>query len=73
MKDKFEMKDLGKAKFYLGLQIEHLSNRIFVYQSTYTKKVMKHFYMDNTNPLNTPMVVRSLDAKKDLFFTVKRG
>jgi hypothetical protein len=65
------MKDPGKAKFYLGLQIEYLSNRIFVLQSTYTKKVMKHLYMDNTNPLNTPMVVRSLDAKKDLFLPLK--
>jgi hypothetical protein len=32
---------------------------------------MKHLYMDNTNPLNTPMVVRSLDAKKDLFLPLK--
>ena len=27
----FEMKDLGKTKFCLGLQIEHLSNGIFVH------------------------------------------
>ena len=33
----FEMKDLGKTKFCLGLQIEHLKNEIFVHQSTCTE------------------------------------
>ena len=37
----FEMKDLGQIKFCLGLQIEHLEDGILVYQSTYTKKVLK--------------------------------
>ena len=35
------MKDLGKIRFCLSLQIEHLPGEIFVHQSTYTKKVMK--------------------------------
>ena len=38
LKDEFEIKDLRKIKFYLGLQIEHLSNRKFIHQSTYKKK-----------------------------------
>ena len=67
LKDGFEMKDLEKTKFFLGLQIEHLSNEIFVHQSIYIEKVLKHFYMDNAYPLSTPVVVRSLDAKKDPF------
>ena len=37
---KFEMKDLGKAKYCLGLQIEHLLEGIFVHQSAYLKKVL---------------------------------
>ena len=61
------MKDLGKTKFCLGLQIEHLSSGILIHQSTYTEKVLKQFYMDKTHPLKTPMVVRSLDVKKDPF------
>jgi len=65
LKKEFEMKDLGKTKFCLGLQIEHLSNGILVHQSTYTEKVLKHFYMDKAHPLSTPMVVRSLDVNKD--------
>ena len=67
LKNKFEMKDLGKTKFCLGLQIEHLLDGILIHQSTYTEKVLKHFHMDKTHPLSTPMVVRSLDVKKDPF------
>ena len=34
----------------------------------YTEKVPKRFYMDNTHHLNTPMVVRSLNAKNNPFW-----
>ena len=63
----FEMKNLGETKFYLDLQIEHLPTRIFIHQSTYTEKILKRFYMDKAHPLSSPMVVRSLDVKKDHF------
>jgi len=61
------MKDLGKTKLYLGLQIEHLADWIFIHQSAYTERVLKRFYMDKAHPLSTPMVVRSLEVNKDLF------
>jgi hypothetical protein len=57
LKDEFEMKDIGKTKFYLGLQIEHFQNRILIHQSTNTEEVLKHFYMEKAHPLSTPMVV----------------
>ena len=49
------------------MQVEHFPNGIRIHQSTYTKKVLKHFHLDNAHPLNTPMVVRSLDVKNDHF------
>ena len=61
------MKDLGKTKFYLGLQIEHFPTGVLVHQSTYTKKILNHFYMDKAYPLSLSMVVRSFDVKKDPF------
>ncbi|RVW51150.1 Retrovirus-related Pol polyprotein from transposon TNT 1-94 [Vitis vinifera] len=67
LKKEFEMKDLGKTKFCLGLQIEYFPNGVLVHQSTHIKKVLKHFYMDKAHPLSSPMVVRSLDVKKDPF------
>ncbi|PHT90557.1 hypothetical protein T459_05670 [Capsicum annuum] len=67
LKKEFEVKDLGNTKLCLGLQIEHLTNDIFVRQSAYTEKVLKRFYMDGAHSLSTPMVARSLDVNKDPF------
>ncbi|CAH9079354.1 unnamed protein product [Cuscuta epithymum] len=61
------MKDLGRTKFCLGLQIEHLKNGTFIHQSNYTEKVLKRFYMDKAHPLTSPMVVRSLNIHDDRF------
>ncbi|XP_047261361.1 secreted RxLR effector protein 161-like [Capsicum annuum] len=61
------MKDLGKTKLCLGLQIEHLADGVFIHQTAYTQKVLKRFYMDKVYPLSTTMVVRSLDVSKDPF------
>ena len=57
LKTKFEMKDLGKTKYCLGLQIQHLPEGIFLHQSTYLKKVLERFYMDKSHPRSTPMIV----------------
>ena len=64
LKNEFERKDLGKTKYCLGLQIEHKSNGILIHQSTYVEKVLKQFNMNKTHPLSSPMIVRSLNAKK---------
>ena len=58
------MKDLGKTKYFPSPQIEHKSNGILIHQSTYVKKVLKQFNMNKTHPLSSPMIIRSLDAKK---------
>jgi hypothetical protein len=61
------MKDLEKTKLCLGLQIEYFSNGILIHHSTYTEKILKHFYMEKAHHLSTSMVIRSLDVKKDHF------
>jgi hypothetical protein len=67
LKTEFEMKDLCKTKFCLGLQLEHLPEGVFVHQSTYTKRVLEKFNMYECHPLRTPIIVRSLEADKDPF------
>ena len=67
LKDEFEMKELGKTKYCLGLQIEHKSNGILIHQSKYVEKVLKQFNMDKAHSLSFPMIVRSIDAKKVYF------
>ena len=50
LKQEFDMKNLERTKFYLGLQIEYLKNGIFMYQETCITKVLKWFYVDKLHP-----------------------
>ena len=43
LKTEIEMKNMGKIKNSLGLQIEHLSEGIFIHQSTNLKKVFERY------------------------------
>jgi hypothetical protein len=67
LKMEFEMKDLGKTKFCLGLQIEHLQSGMLVHQSVYVQKILEKFNMDKSYSTKIPMVVQSLDLEKDAF------
>jgi hypothetical protein len=35
------MKDLGRTKFFLGLQLEQLHIGILIHQSTYVQKILE--------------------------------
>ncbi|KAB2604828.1 hypothetical protein D8674_037115 [Pyrus ussuriensis x Pyrus communis] len=67
LKSKFEMKNLGKTRYYRGLEIEHCSNGILMHQSNYTQKVLCRFNEDKVKPSSTSMVVGTLDSKRDPF------
>ena len=54
LKTEFEMKDLGKPKFYFGLQLEHLPSGIMVHQAAYIQKILEKFNMDKSYPSKTP-------------------
>ena len=57
LRKEFEMKDLGRTKFCLRLQIEYLNKCVFVHQEAYIIKVFKMFYMDKSYSLCTLMVL----------------
>ncbi|KAL6126971.1 hypothetical protein ACLB2K_075016 [Fragaria x ananassa] len=67
LKSEFEMKNLGKTRFCLGLEQEHQVYEIFIHQSAYVQKILKQFNMDKMHPVSTPMIGRSLDITKDPF------
>ena len=67
LKNGFEMKDLEKIRYCLGLQTKHIPNGIFNHQSNYIEKILKRFNMDKAYPLSTPIIVWSLNPKNDLF------
>jgi len=67
LRKEFEMKDLGRTKFCLSVQIEYFKNGVFVHQEAYIMKMLKRFYMHKSYSLCTPMIVRTLDVDKDPF------
>ena len=67
LKSEFEMKDLGKTRYCLSLEIEHCLDGILVHQSIYTQKLLCCFNEDKAKTSSTRIVVRLLDAKLDPF------
>ncbi|KAM2566754.1 hypothetical protein TB1_009214 [Malus domestica] len=67
LKSEFEIKDLRKTRYCLSLKIEHCSNEILVHRSNYIQKVLRRFNKDKSKPSSTPMVIQTLDAKRDPF------
>lgn len=53
----FDIKDLGKAKRILGMEIERgmSSSALFLHQSSYISKVLKKFGMNNCKPVTLPL------------------
>ena len=60
LESEFEMKDLGKTKYCLGLQLEHVPEGILVHQPAYTQKVLERFGFEKAYPSKVPMVGRCL-------------
>jgi hypothetical protein len=73
LKIEFEMKDLNKTKFCLGLQLEHIPMCILIHQLAYVQKVLEKFNMDKAYPSKTPMVVRALEKDIDPFRPRQEG
>jgi hypothetical protein len=67
------MNDLGKTKFCLGLQLEHLPTDILIHQSAYAQKILEKFNMDKTYSSKTPMIVRALEKDTDPFLPHQEG
>ena len=63
----FEMEDLSKTKYCLGLQLEHRPSGILVHQTAYIQKILEKFNIDKSYHNKTSMVVRSLEIEKDPF------
>lgn len=56
---KFEVKDLGELTSFLGVQIKHDSNRIWIGQPGYVTRVLDKFGMTDAKPISTPVNVSS--------------
>ncbi|KAL7589888.1 hypothetical protein Lser_V15G40189 [Lactuca serriola] len=57
---RFHMKDLGKLRHFLGLEIEYEVGDIILHQQKYSSDLLKHFGMFNCKPAVSP---RDTNAK----------
>jgi hypothetical protein len=65
----FEMKDLGRMHYFLGLEVWQSPERSFLNQGNYTVEILKRFDMLECKPMNTPMEVKLkllVDTSSDL-------
>ena len=57
------MSMMGELNYFLGLEINQISNVIFIHQSKYTKELLKKFEFENVMEKTTPMsTTTSLDS-----------
>jgi hypothetical protein len=66
MQTEFEMSMIGKLSYFLGLQVNQSSARIFISQEKYLKEMLKKFQMEYASPVSTPMVVGCKLSKDDI-------
>lgn len=57
MMGEFEMSDLGKLQYFLGLEVNQVEDGIFLSQRKYAKNILYRFYMHNCKEAATPMNV----------------
>ena len=67
LKNEFEMKDLRKQNFILTYRSMTFQMNVSSSINIYKKKVLECFYINKSHPLNSSMVVYSLEVKNELF------
>ncbi|CAI7877986.1 unnamed protein product [Closterium sp. NIES-54] len=55
LSSRFRMKDLGEAKYYLGVQIERDESGILIHQERYILNMLDSFGLSKANPMRTPL------------------
>lgn len=51
----FKVRDLGIARFCLGIEITRNKDRIIISQSGYIRELLSRFRMEDCNPVSTPV------------------
>lgn len=56
MKSEFDMTDLGKMRYFLGLEVLQRPDGVFISQRKYALEVLRKFEMDESNCVQNPIV-----------------
>ena len=63
MATKFEMSDLGKLTYYLGIEVYQGENGIVLRQDRYARKILEETGMGSCNPTHVPMEMNAKFSK----------
>ncbi|GJX13080.1 putative ribonuclease H-like domain-containing protein, partial [Tanacetum coccineum] len=55
MKRRFQMSSMGELTFFLGLQVQHKEDGIFISQDKYVAEILKKFDFDSVKTASTPI------------------
>jgi len=64
MNGEFEMIDLGKMQFFLGVEVSQNADGIQLCQKKYAKEVLDRFQMWNCNAVKNPIVPGTVLSKE---------
>ena len=56
MMAEFDMTDLGRMRYFLGIEVHQKGDGIFLSQRKYTQEVLERFGMEDCNPVHNPIV-----------------
>ncbi|MCI44998.1 copia-type polyprotein, partial [Trifolium medium] len=56
MMSQFAMTDLGKMKYFLGIEVQQTKEGIFIHQMKYATEMLRKFGMENCNKVCSPIV-----------------
>ncbi|XP_057443809.1 uncharacterized mitochondrial protein AtMg00810-like [Lotus japonicus] len=63
LKSEFEMTDLGKVAYFLGMQFHYTDKGVLLHQGKYVREVLGRFKMSDCNPSRTPAeVIQKFDS-----------
>lgn len=65
MKREFEMSDLGRMRFFLGIEVLQTSKGTHISQQKYAEEILRKFEMENCNSVINPMVPGSILAANE--------
>jgi len=65
MMTEFDMSDLGKMRYFLGVEVMQNSNGIFICQRKYAQEVLSRFGMENYNAVKNPIIPGTRLSRND--------
>jgi transposase InsO family protein len=65
MMNTFDMTDLGKMRYFLGIEVTQNEQGIFMCQEKYAKEILERFNMEKSNSVCSPIVAGTKLSKYD--------